>query len=61
MAKIVPFISDGLRNLVSMVGTAKDKATHWSHIYTPVTQDQIDAMYATDWLARKIVDIPPRI
>lgn len=53
-------IADGFRNLVSLVGTARDKATGWSHAYTPMTQEAIDNVYLSDWLGRKIVDIPPR-
>lgn len=58
MSKIVSLF-DGLRNLVSGVGTSKDKSAAWSYVYVPLTTDQIDAMYASDWLARKIVDIIP--
>lgn len=50
---------DTLKNLVSGVGTAKDKSSHWRHVYRPLSQDEIEAAYAGDWLARKIVDIPP--
>ncbi len=50
---------DGLRNLVSGVGTGKDKATAWRYIYEPLDLQQIHAMYTSDWLARKIVDIVP--
>jgi phage-related protein (TIGR01555 family) len=51
-------VADGLRNLVSGVGTAKDKSTQWGYFYTPTPADHLFAMYATDWLARKIIDVP---
>lgn len=50
-------VGDGLRNLVSAVGTSKDKSANWSYAYNPLGTDQIDAMYASSWLARKIVDV----
>lgn len=50
---------DTLQNLVSGVGTAKDKARGWRHVHRPLTQQEIEAAYAGDWLARKIVDVPP--
>jgi phage-related protein (TIGR01555 family) len=50
---------DGLRNLVSGVGTAKDKATAWRYVFERLDEQQIHAMYTSDWLARKIVDIVP--
>jgi phage-related protein (TIGR01555 family) len=57
---LVTRIRDGMANLVSSVGTGKDKASQWSYTYTPIPLDQLEAAYATDWLARKIVNIPPK-
>jgi uncharacterized protein len=50
-------VGDGLRNLVSGVMTPKDKSANWNYSYLPLGTDQIEAMYASSWLARKIVDV----
>jgi uncharacterized protein len=50
---------DTLQNLISGVGTAKDKASGWRHVHRGITQNEIDATYSDSWLARKIVDAPP--
>lgn len=50
---------DGLRNLVSGLGTDKDKARHYTHTFEPLNPQQIHNMYASDWLSRKIIDIVP--
>jgi uncharacterized protein len=54
---VVKYLFDGLQNFVSGVGTQKDKSANWTHVYNPLTRDQVDAIYSSDWLARKIVDI----
>lgn len=58
MANILAFARDSLTNLVSRMGTDRDKATHT--IYrAPVLDDvQIANAYRGAWLPRKIVDIP---
>jgi phage-related protein (TIGR01555 family) len=53
-------VRDGLRNLVSAVGTPKDKSANWSYAYSPLDAQTIDAMYASSWLSRKIIDIIPQ-
>ena len=57
MTSVVQYLYDGLQNFVSGVGTQKDKSSNWTHVYDPLTRDQVDAIYSSDWLARKIVDI----
>ncbi|RAI33721.1 DUF1073 domain-containing protein [Rhodoplanes serenus] len=50
---------DRLTNLVSALGTGKDKATHSAFVATSLTPAELNAMHRGDWLARKIVDIIP--
>ncbi|CAN7169879.1 DUF1073 domain-containing protein [Brevundimonas sp. LjRoot202] len=45
-------------NLVSAMGTAKDKATRSTWYVNELTPDQAIAAYRSDWIARKVVDIP---
>lgn len=52
-------VLDTLMNLVSGLGTSKDKATAARHVFLPLDQAQIEAAYRSDWVARKIIDIPP--
>lgn len=52
-------ILDTLKNLVSGLGTAKDKSTTLSFVFNPIDQAQLVNMHRGDWLARKIVDIIP--
>jgi phage-related protein (TIGR01555 family) len=49
---------DTLTNLVTGLGTAKDKALGASYAFTPLTVDQLAYAYRGDWIARKVVDIP---
>lgn len=49
---------DSLTNLVSRLGTDRDKAAATIYGLTTLTDDQILAAYKTAWLPRKIVDIP---
>lgn len=58
--RFVQVVADGLSNVVSSIGTPKDKAANYAWTINPITRDQIDATYAHDWLSRKIVDIPPK-
>jgi phage-related protein (TIGR01555 family) len=54
--------TDTMRNLVSNLGTDKDKATHGRFVLptTGFDRAQLEAAYRTDWIARKIIDIPPQ-
>jgi phage-related protein (TIGR01555 family) len=53
-----PFL-DTLANLVSGLGTSKDKRFHDQFTFAPHNRGELDAAYRGDWLSRKIVDIPP--
>lgn len=55
---IARFVGDSLTNLVSRMGTDRDKASHNAYAYVPLTDEQIIVAYKTAWLPRKIVDIP---
>ncbi|CAB0005584.1 unnamed protein product, partial [Nesidiocoris tenuis] len=51
--------TDGLVNVVSGLGTQKAKRSHNFFSYTQFQDwQQLDNAYATNWLARAIVDIP---
>lgn len=51
--------TDGLVNVASGLGTAKSKRSHNFFSYATLQDwQQLDAAYATNWLARAIVDIP---
>lgn len=49
---------DRLSNLVSAMGTAKDKNTAARYYVCEMDQQQVLAAYRSDWIARKVVDIP---
>lgn len=51
-------VSDRLVNLVTSMGTQKDKATASSYHVMEMTAQQAVAAYRSDWIARKVVDIP---
>jgi hypothetical protein len=52
-------IRDRLVNLVTGLGTVgKDKNASTLHSLLLLTKDQLEAMYRSDWLPRKIIDIP---
>lgn len=50
--------NDSLENLVSGLGTVKDKRIHASYVYAPLQQPQLEAAFRQDWIARKIVRCP---
>ena len=52
------FLADTLTNLVSGLGTAKDKTTHGHFHHRLLGRTELDAMYTGDWLSGKIVDAP---
>lgn len=55
---IVHYIGDSLRNMVSKLGTARDKASHSEYVLELLSDASLLAMYRSAWLPRKIVDIP---
>jgi len=50
--------NDGLANLVSNLGTQKDKASATTWYVRPHTPEEFERMYRSGWLGRKIIDIP---
>lgn len=57
-------LSDSLENLVAQLGTEQDKRSHSRFINSKRlsadgNQDELTALYRTDWLAGKVVDIVP--
>ncbi|WNW10118.1 DUF1073 domain-containing protein [Pseudomonas sp. DTU_2021_1001937_2_SI_NGA_ILE_001] len=57
---VISYLSDKLINLVSALGTERDKAAGSHYTLVPLTEHQAIAMYRGSWLARKIIDIPPK-
>jgi len=58
------FQKDGLENLVAQLGTEQDKRSHSKFVNNKMlsadgNQDELNAMYRTDWLCGKVVDIIP--
>lgn len=51
-------VSDKLTNLVSGLGSARDKASGLGYAFTPLDDATLNALYRTSWLPRKIIDIP---
>lgn len=49
---------DSLTNLVSNMGTARDKRSHNQFGFQFVTPYELEAAYQSNWLARRIVDKP---
>lgn len=55
---VFQIIGDSLTNLVSRMGTERDKAASSSYAFTPLSDEQLLTAYRSAWLPRKIVDIP---
>lgn len=51
-------VSDGLQNVVSGMGTARDKAASAIYVMNFMADDQIEAAYRTSAMAQRIIDIP---
>ncbi len=51
-------MSDSLTNVVTGLGTLRDKTTSGSFTWRPMLKQELDAAYQCDWLAGSIVDIP---
>ncbi|MHC2797176.1 phage-related protein (TIGR01555 family) [Mesorhizobium jarvisii] len=58
MANVIALVRDSLTNLVSRMGTGRDKAASSFYAFTPLSDAELLAAYRTAWLPRKIVDIP---
>lgn len=50
---------DRLQNLISGLGTSKDKKIANVYALTLVDPQQLNAMHRSDWMARKVVDVIP--
>ena len=55
---MIPFL-DSLKSLVTGLGTSKDKTVDMAYAMRFVDPAELNAMYRSDWLSRKIVDIIP--
>ncbi|TRC78524.1 DUF1073 domain-containing protein [Mesorhizobium sp. WSM4310] len=58
MANMISLVRDSLTNLVSRMGTGRDKAASSFYSFTPLSDAELLAAYRTAWLPRKIIDIP---
>lgn len=56
--KYITSMKDSLVNLVSGLGTAKDKATANQYGFVQLSPEQLESAYRGDWIAAKAVDIP---
>lgn len=51
-------VGDNLVNLVTGMGTGKDKSTSTTFAFTQLGKEQAEAAYRGDWMSRKVIDIP---
>lgn len=51
-------VGDNLVNLVTGMGTGRDKTTSTQFAFNTLNQAQAEAAYRGDWISRKVVDIP---
>ena len=51
-------ILDTLTNLVTGLGTSKDKLHAAQFVFNPLSQAELQSAYRGDWIARKIIDVP---
>ena len=58
MGSVITLFRDSLTNLVSRMGTERDKAAHSVYGAALIADDQLVNAYRGAWLPRKIVDIP---
>lgn len=58
MGSVISFVRDGLANLVSRMGTDRDKAAHSYYAEVILDDHQLLNAYRGSWLPRKIVDVP---
>lgn len=52
-------LADGLSSFVTGMGGDKDKLASAGFSFAPITPFECEAAYRTDWVSRKIIDIPP--
>lgn len=58
MGNVINLMRDSLTNLVSRMGTGRDKASHSFYSHMVLDDAEIANSYRSAWLPRKIVDIP---
>lgn len=51
-------VGDNLVNLVTGMGTGKDKSTSTQFAFNSLDRSQAEAAYRGDWMSRKVIDIP---
>lgn len=51
-------LGDSLVNLVTGMGTGKDKSTATQFTFNSLDRQQVEAAYRGDWVSRKVIDIP---
>lgn len=49
---------DTLQNVISGLGTPRDKSYHTTYAFNVMTRAVLEAAYRGDWMARKIIDAP---
>lgn len=49
---------DSLQNLITGLGTSKDKMQGTQFVFSELSKGQLEAAYRSDWIARKVIDIP---
>lgn len=54
----VAWLTDSLLNMVSGLGASQDKNAHNMHVLNLLTQQDVEAAYRSDWISRKVVDLP---
>ena len=57
---VVSYLSDRLANVMSGRGTSVDRRTQNAWIMEYLDPQQVEAAYRTNWLVKKIVDIPAK-
>jgi phage-related protein (TIGR01555 family) len=57
---VVSYIADRLANVMSGRGTSIDRRTSNAWIMEFLAPDQVEAAYRTNWLIKKIVDVPAK-
>ena len=52
------YTNDSLRNLQANLNTTKDKRYYSTFVERVLDRSELESMYASDWISRKVVDIP---
>ncbi|KGM30218.1 anti-CBASS protein Acb1 family protein, partial [Inquilinus limosus] len=50
---------DTLTNVLAGLFTARDKLAHDRFLHVVQDRGQLEAAYRGDWIARKVIDVPP--